>query len=60
MNGHDTKIFATALLRLLKALDTAPTIERAARARAVSEVDPLAKKQRYDRLYRELAGVAHD
>ena len=60
MNGRDPKILATALLRLLKDPDTARTIERAARPRAVSEVDPEATKQRYDRLYRELAGVAHD
>ena len=60
MNGHDLKIFATALLRLLRCPIAAGTIGNAARARAGSEVNLEATKQRYYRLYRELAGVAHD
>jgi glycosyltransferase involved in cell wall biosynthesis len=55
--GHETIVYADALLRLLKDPARARRMGAAARARAVSEYDLEIAVRRYARLYRRLAGV---
>lgn len=60
ITGHDPSTYADALLSLLGDPVKARAIGNAARARVKSELSLEAIKGRYARLYRELAGVAHD